>query len=178
MKKKILAIALTAAVALCFTACGKAAETTTTQAETTEEQVGMANPWSDVASQDEAAEKAGVGYFTIPKSGTETADGTLTLDTFRYMEELAEADGTIGSASICIRKGLKQNSEDVSGDYNEYNYDWTETVGDFETKFYGNTEGKASKIVWVSDNFSYSIVITGQDGISEETYKAIVPEVQ
>ena len=86
--------------------------------------VGLANPWTEVATAEEAADGAGVGYFLVPEENMETTGGQVNWFCFQYMEHIAEADGGIGSAELTVRKGLKQDGEDVSGDYTEYTFAW------------------------------------------------------
>ncbi len=137
--------------------------------EETGELVGIPNPWSEDETAEAAAEGAGVGYFEVPENGTEYDGGRLDWSTFRHMEELAEAEGCIGAAAITARKGLKQNSEDVSGDYNVYAKEWSLDLDGTTIKCYGQEDGKTMKALWVTDNFSYSIVISGQ-GDDAATY--------
>ncbi|MBR2570893.1 MAG: hypothetical protein IKE30_02000, partial [Clostridia bacterium] len=89
------------------------------------ESVGMANPWTEVKTAEEAADGAGVGYFTVPEENTETTGGPVNWYGFQYMKGIAEADGAIGAAELTVRKGLKQDTEDVSGDCTEYALEWT-----------------------------------------------------
>ena len=184
MKKRIMSFLLVTAVILALVGCnaGNVAPTSETPADS--ENAGMANPWTEVDDAQSAADGAGVGYFVVPETG-EQAGMLIYIDMFRYMEGIAEASGSVGAAELIIRKGLKQNGEDVSGDYHEYNYDWTfESKDGFVIKCYGNEEGKAMKTLWVSDNFSYSIYVMGQGddsdtyGLSDEEIKYLVEEVQ
>lgn len=122
----------------------------------------IANPWQEAKTAREAGESAGVGYFIVPEDGTETGIGPLNWYGFQYMENLAEADGAVGAADLTVRKGLKQENEDVSGDYNTYAYEWDQTVGDWNVHCFGNEEGMTMKAVWLSDNFSYSFIVRGQ----------------
>ena len=146
--------------------------------------MGMANPWSSAESADAAAEGAGVSYFLVP-ANKDYSGSMIYITDFRYMEHLAEADGSAGSAELTIRKGLKQDSTDVSGDYTEYAHEWSFTSEDgFVINCYGNVEGKTMKAIWLSDNFSYSINVMGQGddsdtfGLSEETMKLLVEDIQ
>lgn len=148
------------------------------------EAIGMANPWIDAETPDEAAEGAGVGYFMVPEENMETAVGPVNWYGFQYMEGIAEADGAIGVAELTVRKGLKQDTEDVSGDYTEYAFEWTAEVDGWQVTCFGNEEGKTMKAVWLSDNFSYSIMVRGQGdtydtyGLNEEIIDALVKEIQ
>ena len=145
---------------------------------------GMANPWSEADSAEAAAEGAEVGYFTVP-ADKEYNGQMLNISSFRYMEHLAEAEGAIGAADFVIRKGLKQESEDVSGDYNDYAYSWSFKSNDgFDINCYGNEEGKTMKAIWLSDNFSYSFFVRGQGdeydtyGLDEDMMKTLVELIQ
>ncbi len=149
------------------------------------ENLGMANPWTDTDSADTAAQGAEVGYFMVPESKATYNDHLVYITEFRYMEHLAEARGSIGAAELTIRKGLKQESDDVSGDYNTYAYNWTFNTEDgFVVNCYGNEKGKTMKAVWLSDNFSYSVNVMGQGdesdtyGLDDETMHLLVEDIQ
>lgn len=146
---------------------------------------GMANPWTDVTSADEAAAGADVGYFMVPENNTDYNGHQVYITEFRCMEHLAEARGSIGAAELTIRKGLKQESDDVSGDYNEYAHSWSFKTDDGITvNCYGNEEGKTMKAIWLSDNFSYSINVMGQGdeydtyGLDDTTLKQLIEVTQ
>ncbi len=163
---KFFALALSAVLAFALVACGNAApaDSGASEGEGGEStSVGMANPWSDVASAEEAADTAGVGYFTVPE-GTEIALGPIKVEAWRAMEGLAEARVSFPAVDMTIRKGLKQDGEDVSGDYGTYAHEWTVDVDGFEVTCFGNRKGEATKTIWTSDNFAYSIVVLGLGG--------------
>ena len=112
-------------------------------------------------------------------------DGTpLSWKGYQYMMHLAEADGTIGTAELTVRKGLNQESKDVSGDFNEYAEEWDLEADGWTVHCFGNEKGKASKAIWISDNFSYSITTRDQDDpevaypLSDEAVTALVCEIQ
>ena len=140
----------------------------------TREDAGLSNPWSSAQTTDEAAEGATVGYFQIPADGTEVDGVALSWGGYRYMEHVAEADGMLGTAEICVRKGLNQDTEVVSGDYNEYAKTWDLDVDGWTVHCSGTEEGKASKVIWVSDNFCYSI--TTRDAADPEVAYALSNE--
>ncbi len=181
--KKIIAFALAAVLLLAIAACGN--KTAEKEPEPSEEPIAnMVNPWSDVADAAAAAEGAGVGYFEVPEDGAQTDGGPLNWYVFRCMKGLAEARGAIGTADLTVRKGLKQNGEDVSGDYTEYKYEWTQDVGGTSVKCSGNEEGRTMRALWTSDNFSYCVLVRGQGdlhdtyGLDEATTAQLVSEVQ
>lgn len=154
------------------------------QVDLTREDVGIANPWSDVASADEAADGAGVGYFQVPADGTEVDGSSLSWNAYRFMEHVAEAQGALGTAELTVRKGLNQDTEDVSGDYTEYAKSWDIEADGWTVHCFGNEEGQASKAIWISDNFSYGIVAREQTDptvaypLSEEAVRTLVSQIQ
>ena len=184
--KKLIALTAAALMAVSLAACTKKTEEAPAEepAETTEQNAGIANPWSDVDSAEAAAEGAEVGYFEVPEEGTEISGAPVSWTSFRCMEHLAEARGYIGTADLTVRKGLKQESDDVSGDYNEYKYSWTQEAGDWTVNCWGNEEGKMMKAVWLSDNFSYCILVRGQGdlvdtyGLDADAVETLVGAIQ
>ena len=152
--------------------------------EETPADIGMANPWAEADTPDEAAEGAGVGYFMVPEEDMETSGGPVNWYGFQYMEGIAEADGAIGAAELTVRKGLKQDTEDVSGDYTAYAFEWTQEVDGWEVSCFGNEEGRTMKAIWLSDNFSYSVMVRGQGdmydtyGVDEDAISALVTAIQ
>ena len=133
----------------------------------TEQIVGMINPWSNAATADEAATGAGVGDFTLPDNRTDTTAGPIFFDSYFYMDGIAEAQGSIGAASMIVRKGLVSLFEegDISGDWTDYSYVWYTTAGDTDVTCRGNEDGQAMLISWTDGDYCYSIMIRGQGDI-------------
>ncbi len=175
MMKKILAVLFAALLVLALAACGGKKEDPEPSGT-----VGMANPWSDVSTAGEAAEGAGVGYFTLPDSGANVGTVTVNWSVFRWMTGLAEARGTVGNAELTIRKGLKENGTDVSGDYGTYEKEWTVDVGGVTVNCFGDKNGMTFKALWTTDNFSYSIFLRddGATGLGADDTLALVSAVQ
>lgn len=128
---------------------------------------GIANPWQSAASAEEAAKGAGIDSFEVP-AGKDISLGTINVMEYRYMDGLAEASIPIAAVDMTIRKG-KALAEgvgggDISGDYNEYKYDWTEDVDGTEVHCFGNNEGEATKTIWQSGDYYYSITAFGAGG--------------
>ncbi len=132
-----------------------------------EGEVGMPNPWSEASSLSEAAEKAGLDGFDIAE-GSEISLGKLDVSAYRCMDGLAEAVIEFPASQITIRKGLASAAEvaegDVSGDYGEYKNTWTQNIKGLEVTCFGNREGDASKIIWQSGDYCYSITAEGLGG--------------
>ena len=172
MKKLVIAAMLVLALVLCGTGFAEEAP------------VGMGNPWTEAETAQAAAEGAGVGYFIVPEENMETTGGQVNWYGFQYMQGIAEADGAIGTAELTVRKGLRQDTEDVSGDYTEYAFAWTQETEDWQVSCFGNEEGRTMKAIWLTNNFSYSIMVRGQGdlfdvyGIDAEAIDALVAAIE
>ena len=163
-----------------------AAETESTEAESTaaaaEENTGLANPWSDVGSAEEAAKGAGIDSFVIAEDpGLDL--GQLFERTYRCMDGIAEARLEYPASALTVRKGTKAEEGDISGDYTEYANTWTQDVNGIEVTCFGNREGDAAKSIWTVDNMYFSIVAEGlggdQDfGLNAERLTAMVSSIQ
>ena len=168
------------------TAEDAAAETESTEAATTsaaaEENTGLANPWSDVGSAEEAAKGAGIDSFVIAEDpGLDL--GQLFERTYRCMDGIAEARLEYPASALTVRKGTKAEEGDISGDYTEYANSWTQDVNGIEVTCFGNREGDAAKSIWTVDNMYFSIVAEGlggdQDfGLNAERLTAMVSSIQ
>ena len=163
-----------------------AAETESTEAESTaaaaEENTGLANPWSDVGSAEEAAKGAGIDSFVIAEDpGLDL--GELFERTYRCMDGIAEARLEYPASALTVRKGTYAEEGDISGDYTEYANTWTEDVNGIEVTCFGNREGDASKSIWTVDNMYFSIVAEGLGGdedfgLNAERLAAMVSSIQ
>lgn len=130
------------------------------------EETGMANPWSDVATAEEAAKGAGIDMFEAAE-GVVISLGEVKPETYRCMEGIAEARIPIAAVDMTIRKGSKdmESAEgDISGDYGEYKYNWTQNIKGLEVKCFGNRKGEATKTIWSVDDYDYSITAFGAGG--------------
>ena len=146
----------------------------------------MANPWSESADAQQAAEGAGFESFVVPDQFGLGA-GTLALQQCRFMSGLAEADATLtlpdadqACSRIVIRKGAAEAAEkgltadgnadvegaapDISGDYTEYAHSWVQVVDNIEVVCFGDQEGQARKMIWCIDGIPFSIVIYPFEG--------------
>ncbi len=128
---------------------------------------GLANPWSDVATAEEAAKGAGLSSFVLPAVGTKLSVGPIGEWTYRCMEGIAQAEADAGVLHLTIRKGAKVETGDISGDYNVYKFTWVKDVYGIEVSCAGNAEGQAQKITWTANDFDFSITVQGQGDDSE-----------
>jgi len=191
MKIKVMVMAAAAfALALALASCGSqsqpasgGSEATSAPAGTsavveptsevaeTSQMVGMPNPWSEVSSAEEAAQGAGIASFSVP-ADVELTVGPVTEVTYRCMDGIAEANIMYPACQATIRKGVVPEGEDISGDYNEYAYTWTQSVKGLELTCSGNREGDATKTVWAVDGTSYCILAQGLGGDSDFGFSA------
>lgn len=121
-----------------------------------------------VASAEEAAKGAGLDKFVLPMDAqTDLGSVATSKDwmNFRYMGDLAQADFPMGAVDLVVRKGPSSiDNGDVSGDYMEYAYEWTQDVNGTEAKCWGNKEGSAMKTIWTKGDYCYSITARGAGG--------------
>ena len=189
-----VAVLMVVMMAMMLAACGQSQQEAEPEAdpgsETEEPQTdGVGNPWSDVATAEEAAEGAGVGTFEC--AGIETSLGTTEPQGYRRMEGLAEAQFPIAAVDMCIRKGTqaaqddasKNGMGDISGDYNDYQYTWTQDIGDITAQCSGNRDGEATNTTWKNGDYYYSITAFGAGGdddfgLSPEDVEALVKGVK
>lgn len=198
MMRRIVAIALCGAFACSLALAGcssnssekqEAEEPAATEQAAEEEsgqQAGMPNPWSDVATAEEAAAGAGLDKFVVPTEGTVAGMEMVTPPKFRCMEGLAEADYDFAASSMCIRKGLASaaaEAGDISGVYADYAKNWTVDVNGVTVNCYGNEDNKSMKTLWsIGDNL-YSITTMGLGGddnfgISKDSVTELVSSIQ
>ena len=129
------------------------------------ETTGIANPWKETDSAKAAAEGAGLDGFNVAEMTISLGD--VKPDIYRYMDGMVEADQGIAAVDLTIRKGrpdLEMAEGDISGDYNEYKYNWTQNVKGLEVKCFGNREGEATKSIWSVEGIDYAILATGAGG--------------
>ena len=132
-----------------------------------EQLVGMPNPWREATDAFDAAQGAGLAEFDVPMSLEKYGIGTYKT-TYYCMKGLAEVRYDTGAAEITVRKGVPVENNDVSGDYNQYEYSWTQVIDeDDEIICFGNIEGVASKVIWEEDGFDFAIMCRGFGGESD-----------
>ena len=143
--------------------------------------VGLANPWSEVKTAEEAAQGAGLDNFNAGAEAELDLGGEPVV-TYRYMEGLAEAQIEYPASMLTVRKGVHVEDGDVSGDYNEYSLTWSQTVGDVVVKCQGNRTGESQKSTWTVGDVDYSISALGLGGdvdfgLNEERLALIVAAI-
>ena len=125
----------------------------------------IANPWSDVASADEAAKGAGLDAFALPDG--EIADlGKPFEITYRYMDGMVQARFEFPASAVTVRTSSSEGVEgaDISGDYNTYAHEWTEEIDGVTVMCAGNREGESTRTYWNADGLYHSLVAEGLGG--------------
>ena len=161
--KKLLAILMSAAIALSIAACGAGKPTGGNPAN--KSNVEIPNPFVDCETMEEAQEKAGFD-MALP----DTIDGYDSRKISVIEKELIsvifvnDKDG-----QICFRKGVGE--KDVSGDFNQYAETEQIDMGGTTITLKGS-DGKVNLAVWTKDGYAFSISST--DGLSKVTMTDLV----
>ena len=129
------------------------------------------SPFVTCTSLKEAAQKAGFS-LSVPDMEKDYPDCTISV----ISEKMIEASyKNKDEQEISIRKAA--GSEDISGDYTQYDEVQTISVGNASVTLKG-TDGKTSLAVWNSGDYAYSIGIYGGSGISGEEMAKLVAAVK
>lgn len=180
---KIICAVLVMALALPIAACTKTEQETTVVTAVTESSGGMGNPWKSADTLDQAAEGAGLGRFDLA-DGLSVGDVPVRIDRIRYTDGLVEIECSFADVSMVIRKGLVEAgiNRDVSGDYNSYAAEWTQNVKGLEVDCYGFEEGKAVKLLWSVDDYSFAILVEAEGGadygLSADEISSLINAIQ
>lgn len=190
--KRMIAFALGTVLALSLAACGAAPEKSSASGSEPApiggdsatwgpaldgdgSSVQIPSPITEYPSLEEAAEAAGFD-MAVP----ETVDGCeeRVFQVFNASTEdaMLEVIYRSGEESVVhIRKA--PGAEDISGDYNQYAESGTETVGDVEVTMKGE-DGRIHLATWTDGDYTYSIGIYAETGISGDSMAKLVAEVR
>lgn len=180
--KKLMLILLCTTIVGAFTACGAnssgtdragqnegnaALEVEADDEEADGENTQIANPWVDCASMEDAVKIAGF-TFEVP----EQIDGYPNQAIQAIENDIIQVVYDDGANSIYIRKGV--GTEDISGDYNEYEQSDEVSIGEFQVTEKGN-DGKIHVAIWNDGDYSFCV---GTPGMSVEEIVAIIEQVK
>lgn len=180
MKKNFI-IALSTALALSLVACGgkqitseknTAIETTENETASAEGKVEIPNPFVEYDTLEEAVEAVGFD-ITVP----DAIDGypekivrALVRDDFKMIEVIYQNEE---GNEIRIRKA--PGSDDISGDYNEYEQSSQMMLGEREVITKGNGE-TVSLATWTNDDFTYSVTVS--DAMTDEALSNLIISIR
>lgn len=157
MRKSVLAAAAVLALAFVMGGCS------TGQTTGIDSSVAQANPWTEYASLEEAQEAAGF-ELELPDM-SDYGDP----ETYQYCTGLPTIEVDYKDGSY-IRKA--QDTEDVSGDYNEYEFEATAEIGESTVTLKGDSEDSIRLATWQSGKYSYAISLA--EGVSTADMTALV----
>lgn len=168
MKKSIMnictVIALCAAMALSFAACGSA-----------DEEVVGADPstWGPVEHDSLAAAEEETGLdMSIPQEILGAKPGTyLTWYEQKYIDTVY----TDEAGNIVARVRKADGSGDISGDYNEYTEVSEEQIENYTVTMKGE-DGKIMLASWTADGASYALCVDA--GADAETIRTLIQNIK
>lgn len=132
------------------------------------EAVGMANPWKDAATAQDAAAEAGMDSFSVPDGYDAGGLGRLEKPEFRSTQGIVEAAYHVRGGDLFIRKGIgvfaDGEEHDLSGDYTEQPVEWQADNLGIAVRCWGPEDGRARRAVWDSGEVSYSILLVPDEG--------------
>lgn len=160
--KRMTALLLAVVCLLVLGACGKKEEP----------KAGMANPWKDAASMEEAAAEVGFS-MTAPDSVTGYEAKKIRVCTPEGSRIIEVTFSNVNDETVCIRKG--EGNEDISGDYNQYDAGGTMDVNGITVNMRAN--GESIRVAtWQTGGFSYSITLSA--GMSNDAVVAMIEQVK
>lgn len=159
--KKIIALVLCAVCLLALAGCNKK-----------EPESGVANPWKEAASMEEASAEAGF-FLTAPETVEGYESKTYRVCTPEGSRIIEVTYRNVNDETVCIRKG--EGSEDISGDYNQYDAVGTVEVGDVRVNMRANGES-VRVATWQDGGFTYSAAFSA--GMENAAAVAIIEQVK
>lgn len=166
--KKLMTFVLSAVMVLSLTACGQSAAQPQSEKNPAENNEEIPNPFTAYDTLEEAAEAVGFD-INVPDmlEGFDTREIQCS-DGGMLEVSYWNADGE----KVSIRKAL--GNDDISGDYNEYAEESSETVSGQEVLFKGD-DGKVSTAVWTNKDSTYAIF--SSEGMEKDDVTALVETV-
>ena len=149
MKKNAFVILLCCIISAVFVGCGNQ----TAAQEQVSQTATIGNPWSDWDTIEEAESATGFS-FGLP----EVIADTYTAENFRTMNgELLEVVYRDGDSEIRVRK-QKGEGQDISGDYNTYEFCDEQNVNGGTVTSWHNSDNDAVKQIVSYGGYSWSLV--------------------
>lgn len=151
---------------------GKTENDTVSEEKSIQSRTMIANPWKDSDSLSEAETDAGF-KIVIP----ETLD-EYTPSSYRSIKgdmlEIIYSDEESQEA-FRIRKA-PQSDEDISGDYNRYEFEKDLTVSDISVHIKRN-DTDVFIATWAKDDFAYAVVVDENHHLTEDDISKLISEI-
>ncbi|MGC6174705.1 DUF4367 domain-containing protein [Lacrimispora sp. 38-1] len=162
--KKLVAIMLSAVLALSFTACSKQSA-----------KVQMPNPLEDCKTIEDAEKIAGF-HVTAPDKIPEGYTQSIIQ---AIKDDLVQIIYKDGENEITFRQGKdSEGNGDISGDYNQYKEKNTIMTGDLKVLIRGN-DGKVSNAVWTNGKHAFSITANpGETGLDKNVIVSMIDSIR
>ena len=176
--KKFLIFTIACAMLLSLAACAQSAKPaepeTPAQTETTDsEHVQIPNPWTECASEEEASQLAGFD-LSAPDAISGSGEKSFQVMNSEDGEVIFEVDYMTGETRAAyVRKA--PGTEDISGDYNDYDETETVDVGGVSVTMKG-ADGLMKLAVWQNGDYSYAL--NAAEGLSQSDMAALIAEIR
>lgn len=198
--KKMIALALSAVMALSLVACGGKGNTvddnanivgddpatwepTITIDSEQKSDIEIPDPFSVCSSLEEAAQNAGFS-FNVPEAvdgytqriirTMAGEEGSAMIEVI-YQNEIDGKENTDSADEIRMRKA--NGDEDISGDYTEYSETSSLTVGNIQVTVKGG-HGNINLATWTDNGYTYSIGVYSETGITAEEMSDFIAAVK
>lgn len=198
--KKMIALALSAVMALSLVACGGKGNTvddnanivgddpatwepTITIDSEQKSDIEIPDPFSVCSSLEEAAQNAGFS-FNVPEAvdgytqriirTMAGEEGSAMIEVI-YQNEIDGKENTDSADEIRMRKA--NGDEDISGDYTEYSETSSLTVENIQVTVKGG-HGNINLATWTDNGYTYSIGVYSETGITAEEMSDFIAAVK
>jgi hypothetical protein len=118
----------------------------------------LPNPFTDVETLEEAETLAGFP-LTVPDAPADHPDRVIRVLGGSMIEVLFVNSANENKESIDAGYRIRKapGSDDISGDYNDYAVERTETVNGASVTLKGAEEGRWSLALWTADGYAYAV---------------------
>ena len=124
--------------------------------------VGIPNPWTQTDLLDEAVRISGVDFCPPAE---ESLPQDMLLMWYRATPGILEADYSNGEEELMLRASTEDEGYILSGDYNSYSREWTETVDGVAVDCLGDGE-RINVAMFKSGDTAYALTMAcGREGV-------------
>lgn len=196
--KKMIALALSAVMALSLVACGDKGNPVDDNTNIVgddpaawepafdseqKSDIEIPDPFSECGSLEEAAQNAGFS-FDVPEAVDGYAqriirtmaggEGSAMIEVI-YQNEIDGKESTDRADEVRMRKA--KGDEDISGDYMAYSETGSLTIGNIQVTVKGE-HGNINLATWTDNGYTYSIGVYSETGITAEKMSDFIAAVK